>query len=226
MNTKIVTTLTAALLALPCLAADENEAKPVPPAGGEAKEQTSRPARPERGEIIKRFDKDGDGKLNEDERKAAQEEMRKRFGGGAPGGAPGAGGAEGMEKLLENPGPRILERYDADKDGKLSDEEKKKAREEMKGRFDQGRGDMLKRFDKDGDGKLSDEERKQGMEEMRKRFRDGGGEGAEGEAMRQRLRERFDTNKDGQIDEGERAKMREARQAGSEDSAKPVEKKD
>jgi Ca2+-binding EF-hand superfamily protein len=55
-------------------------------------------------EVVKEFDKDGDGKLNEEERKAARDAREKQ----------------------------MLEKYDADKDGKLSDEERKTAREAMR----------------------------------------------------------------------------------------------
>lgn len=47
----------------------------------------------------------------------------------------------------------MLEKYDADKDGKLSKEEAEKARTERQ-------AEMLKKYDKDGDGKLSVEERR------------------------------------------------------------------
>ncbi|TLD72315.1 EF-hand domain-containing protein [Phragmitibacter flavus] len=72
--------------------------------------------------------------------------------------------------------PEVLEKFDADKDGKLSPEERKAAREAREKEFDKdgdgklnqeekaamqeaGRAKMLERFDKDGDGKLSEEER-------------------------------------------------------------------
>jgi len=69
-----------------------------------------------REEILKKFDKDGDGKLNDEEKAAAK-----------------AAKAE-MEK-------QMLEKYDKDKDGKLSDEEKaemKKVMAERKAKHDAG----------------------------------------------------------------------------------------
>ena len=54
-------------------------------------------------EVLKEFDKDGDGKLNEEERKAAGEAMRKK----------------------------LIEKFDKDGDGKLNEEERKAAREAM-----------------------------------------------------------------------------------------------
>lgn len=84
-------------------------------------------------EIIAKFDKDGDGKLNEEEHaaaKAAREEMQ---------------AARKKE---------MLEKFDKDGDGKLNEEEKMAAHEGMKKK-------MLEKFDKDGDGELSEEERKE-----------------------------------------------------------------
>ena len=70
-------------------------------------------------EILKRFDKDGDGKLNDTERAAAKKAHEER--GGQPGGGDG--------KMREE----ILKRFDKDGDGKLNEEERaaaKKAHEE------------------------------------------------------------------------------------------------
>tara|TARA_R110002020_G_scaffold154674_1_gene334766 strand:- start:109 stop:528 length:420 start_codon:yes stop_codon:yes gene_type:complete len=58
-------------------------------------------------QLIEKFDKDGDGKLNAEERKAAGEARKAEF----------------------------LKRFDKDGDGKISPEEKKAAAEEMKKRF-------------------------------------------------------------------------------------------
>ena len=59
---------------------------------------------------------------------------------------------------------------DTDKDGKLSDEERAKARAEMaKRRGGEGRPsreELIKKFDKDGDGELSAEEREAAKAEM------------------------------------------------------------
>ena len=108
-------------------------------------------------EILKRFDKDGDGKLNDAERDAAKKAREER--GGKPGqpGRPGQpGGGDG--KMREE----VLKRFDKNGDGKLNDEEKaaaKKAHDERGGGDGKMREEILKRFDKDGDGKLNDEEK-------------------------------------------------------------------
>lgn len=73
--------------------------------------------------------------------------------------------------------PEILEKFDKDKDGKLSKEEREAARAEHE-----------KQFDKDGDGKLSDEERKAMREDGRKKFL-----------------EKFDKDGDGKLSDEEKA---------------------
>ena len=95
---KISTILAATMLAggLCAYAEKEERKKGGPPEG-----------RPSREELLKKFDKDGDGKLNEDERKAAMAARPKpgaRPGGkpgarpGAPGGKPGAKKPKGGKK--------------------------------------------------------------------------------------------------------------------------------
>ena len=90
-----------------------------------------RPPRKLPPEIIAKFDKDGDGKLNEAEREAAKAAR---------------GEMEAARKT------EMLAKFDADGDGTLSEDEKKTAQEAMKKK-------MLEKFDKDGDGKLSEDER-------------------------------------------------------------------
>ena len=58
--------------------------------------------------------------------------------------------------------PEVIEKYDTDGDGKLSEEERKAAREAR-------RAKILEEFDTDGDGKLSGEEKKAAREAMRAR---------------------------------------------------------
>src|SRR5258708_6741435 len=52
----------------------------------------------QRRELVKQFDKDGDGRLNKDERKAAREFLKKSGGPGGfrPGGPGGPGGRRGF----------------------------------------------------------------------------------------------------------------------------------
>ena len=103
------------------------------PRGGDG----AKPERERRGpppEIIERFDKDGDGKLNREERKAAMQARRERAGQ--------------MRK-------KMLEKFDSNGDGKLDETEREAMREAMKAK----REEMLEKHDTDGDGRLSPEER-------------------------------------------------------------------
>jgi hypothetical protein len=71
-----------------------------------AQESPQRPKRPQGGpppEVLKEFDKDGDGKLSPEERTAMQEARKAK---------------------MEERRKEMLAKYDADKDGKLSPEER------------------------------------------------------------------------------------------------------
>ena len=97
--------------------------------------------RPSREEIMKKFDKDGDGKLNDEEKAELRKRMAERSGG--------------RSKLP----PFLMKKFDKDGDGKLSEEERAEARKSMEDR----RKEMMAKFDKDGDGKLNEKERKEAM---------------------------------------------------------------
>ncbi len=163
-------------------------------------------------ETLKKYDKDGDGKLSSEERgayyTARREEYRKR----------------------------MVERYDTDKDGEVSDKEREAAREAMRSRFseirerwtrnrfdankdgkldkeetaameksnadrrardEQRRAEFTKRWDKDGDGKISEKER----DAMRASYR------AESESRRASFTKAWDTDGDGELNEKERDAM-------------------
>jgi|GEM_PF-1895036 len=147
----------------------------------------------DRAEVIKEFDADGDGVLNEPERQAAHETMRQRM------------------------HAQMFDRFDTNGDGQLSREEWQAAHREARsfgppdarrGRpgGDRFRGEMLERFDANGDGQLNDTERQaaRGAFEQRR------------EQMRARMLERFDTNGDGVLSETERQAARDAGDARRE----------
>jgi Ca2+-binding EF-hand superfamily protein len=153
-------------------------------------EDQKKPATPDfpprtnmRAEAMKEFDKDGDGKLNDDERKAMME-ARKAMG----------------EKIRQ---AREKE-FDKDGDGKLNDEEQKAMMDANKAMREKFMKEREKEFDKDGDGKLSDEERKDMMEKFKQRHPTAGPQFAE-------MVKRFDKDGDGKLNEEERKAMMEAR---------------
>ncbi len=88
-------------------------------------------------EILKRFDKNGDGKLDEDEKAAAKEYNREETTGR-------------QNKARERLGKKALEKFDKNNDGKLDEAEHA---EMIKALETDPR--LVKRFDKDGDGKLN-----------------------------------------------------------------------
>ena len=99
MKTKTILTALA-LVAASTFAAHAQEEKPGE--GGRERRGGGGP-RQVPAAVLKEFDKDGDGKLNEEEAKAAREAAQKK----------------------------MLEKYDTDKDGKLSDDERKAMREDF-----------------------------------------------------------------------------------------------
>jgi len=156
-------------------------------------------------ELLQRFDKNGDGRIDDDERIDAREAMRagqndRKMAGGSP-------------QLRA----RMLERFDKNQDGRLDDTERaeaqKAARERGIGmeteksrpmaRLPEGRlrEEALKRFDANGDGQLDESERA----EMRKALGDRLAENPQ-------VIQRFDKNGDGRLDESERAAARAAMQ--------------
>ena len=114
--------------------------------------------------------------------------------------------AWGQRPNKEEREKKLLEKFDKDGDGKLSDEEKAAARKAMEA---SRRAEMLKKFDKDGDGKLSDEEKaaaRKAMEERR------GGKGAPTD-RRAAMLKKFDKDGDGKLSDEEKAAARKAMEA-------------
>ena len=77
-----------------------------------------------------------------------------------------------MGKRREANQAKMLKRFDTDKDGKLSSEEKKAAMPIVTKERKEIHEAALKQFDKDGDGKLSPEERKSSKEWIEKTYPD------------------------------------------------------
>lgn len=147
-----------------------------------------------RAEWMARFDKDGDGELNEEERQAAREAMR--------------------EEREQRRQQFLLDRYDKDGDGVLSDAETKQMEEdrdrmeaERQAREAEMRQRALDAYDADGDGKLSDAERQAANQQRREWF----------QQQQQAAMTRFDANGDGDLSQDERMAMREAMGKAFED---------
>ena len=137
-------------------------------------------------DMIARFDKDGDGQLNEEERQAAREAFR----------------AEREERRQQ----WLLEQYDKDGDGVLSEAEQAQAdadREAREAERALREAEMKQRaldaYDTDGDGQLSREER-QTAEQVRRDYM---------EKQRAEFMTRFDTNGDGEVNGDERMAIRD-----------------
>lgn len=144
-----------------------------------------------RADMLKKYDKDGDGKLNEQERAAMMQDRK-----------------DTMEK-------RRLEQekaFDKNGDGKLDDAERKAMMDARQAQRDQMIKEREKEFDKDGDGKLNDEERKAMMAELQKR-----NPGAF--QHHQEMMKRFDKDGDGKLNDEERKAMMTAMEQRRQENA-------
>ena len=173
MKIKIINSLAAAALltgSLGVLQAEKAKSTDAKPAKAKAAKKSDRPS--QRAAFIKRFDKDGDGKLNEAERKAA----------GAARKAQGARQSDRVsDKARPNSGGR--EGYAA---------AAKRIKEAVKA------------------GKITEAQGKERLAAYRKRIGEGRGDSGRSRQTREELMKRYDKNKDGKLDEGERAALRKA----------------
>ena len=157
---------------------------------GNATKKRDRPTdRPTRESIIKRFDKDGDGKLSDAERAAARKAFGSR-GGRTPDRAPGRI-SEGLRARYEIASKKIQADLKA---GKITEAQARERQQALRKRLAQssGRGGdrdsdrsgssregLMKEFDKNKDGKLDEAERNALRKAMTERFRSRGGERSE-----------------------------------------------
>jgi hypothetical protein len=74
-----------------------------------------------KAEMLKKFDKDGDGRLSDEEKSTLRAEMQNRRGGGRD-----------RKQWTPEQRDEMLKKFDTDRDGKLSQEERDTAREAMK----------------------------------------------------------------------------------------------
>jgi len=124
--------------------------------------------RPNREEMMKRFDANNDGKLDQSERTAMREAAADRSGGprgerterggrGGPGGERGAGGPADRGGPGGPGGADRMAQFDQDGDGKLNETERAAAATAMRANL-ASNPRALARVDTDGDGKVSDAE--------------------------------------------------------------------
>ena len=142
-------------------------------------------------QLLKQFDKDGDGVLNKEEREAARNAVKEK--------------KADLQEMRKRHAKDVIKRFDKDADGKLSEDELSVFLEEQRKMFDKMRNqrqdrmmrnipkDILAKYDKDGDGKLSREER-------REMFR-------EGAKRRAALIKKYDKDGDGKLSETERGEL-------------------
>ena len=165
------------------------------PAKKAAGKQTDRRAdRPTRESIIKRFDKDGDGKLSDTERAAARKAISSR-GGRTTDRAPGRI-SEGLRERYQIAAKKIQEDL---KVGKITEAQARERQQALRKRLAQsaGRGgdrdtdrsrssreSLMKEFDKNKDGKLDEAERNALRKAMSERSRSRGERGERSERGR------------------------------------------
>jgi Ca2+-binding EF-hand superfamily protein len=132
---------------------------------------------PSRGEILKKFDTDQDGKLNEEERANLRKEMSrakgalpmllaKKFDKDGDGQLSEDERAAFRKQMVVNGRklpPHLMQRFDTDGDGTLSDEERAGAKQAWEDR----KKEMIKKFDADGNGELSVEERREAIKQAK-----------------------------------------------------------
>ena len=146
-----------------------------------------------RKKIIAAFDKVKDNRLKDAERTAAnaaltsEKFLAARLGRGAPRAAFGGGYHK-----------RMVERYDRDKDGDISDEERKQAFAEMRER---GRQRMLDQYDKNDDGEIDADERRAMRQDRAGPWK---------EKIREWQLRDYDLDGDGDLDEKETAELKAA----------------
>ena len=214
MNINTIGTLAAAALLTGSLnVAQAEEAK---------KPAAKKSNRPSREAIVKRFDKDGDGKLNETERKAATAALRKQSGRESD----RASESDPRRQRIETARKKIS---DAMKAGVISEEQGKERMAALRKRISQSdrasesdprrqRIETARKKISDAmkAGVISEEQGKERMAALRKRISQSQSRSDSdisrrgGNDYRARLMKEYDKNGDGKLDEAEREAARKA----------------
>ena len=214
MRSKTIGIFAAAALLTGSLSVVQAE-KVKKPAAKPAKAKAAKKSdRPSREAIVKRFDKDGDGKLNETERKAAGAALRKQSGRQSD----RASESDRRRQRIETATKQIRA---AVKAGEITEEQGKERMAALRKRISQSqslsrnsransdndrssrggdyRARLMKEYDKNGDGKLDEAEREAARKALSSRRNRGGSErgdratdrrrrGGNGEATERRRR--------------------------------------
>ncbi len=139
-------------------------------------------------QLMREYDKDGDGRLNEEERAEAVKSIKEKM--------------VDLQQMRLKHAEGVIKKYDKDGDGKLDANELSEFLEEQRQMFARSRGqrqarpvpaDILAKYDKDGDGKLSRQERQQMHSDM--------------VAKRQALIKKYDKDGDGKLNDAEKEQL-------------------
>lgn len=158
-------------------------------------------------DIVKKYDRNGDGRLDEEEKVAAKESMA-------------------MQARQKGPGGALRERV-----AKADPEQRAKMLENLRARIEESPGQM-RRFDKNGNGKLDDaewaaaraqfEQREKAAAKERAAATPGPKAGAKlppkAAEVRAKALKEFDKDEDGKLDDAERAAMAAANRTRAEEN--------
>lgn len=180
-----------------------------------------------RKQVLADYDADGDGKLNEVERKALRDDLGKvgerpkfarlgwRFrhygfrvvrwafdenGDRELSAEERAAMVDALEARCERIKTRLLNKFDTDKDGKLSESERQAIRDDVRAALRKKFQDLLAKYDANHSGVLEPRERLQIREDILKQLR----------ARRAELVAKYDTNQDGKLSVEEALALRQA----------------
>ncbi len=182
--------------------------------------------------LLERFDRDGDGRLNDQERqeaRSAMEQRRQRDGGqnrtgqnrtGRDSGNRSNRGASSRSRLSSQQRSELLKRFDVNKNGKLDPPELTRAKQAMSrgangsnsrsrgssGNSRMSREELLKRFDANRNGRIDGEELQKARSSFGRSDRgsDQPAASSRGRLDREELMKRFDLDGNGRLDAEER----------------------
>ena len=182
--------------------------------------------------LLERFDRDGDGRLNDQERqeaRSAMEQRRQRDGGqnrtgqnrtGRDSGNRSNRGASSRSRLSSQQRSELLKRFDVNKNGKLDPPELTRAKQAMSrgangsnsrsrgssGNSRMSREELLKRFDANRNGRIDGDELQKARSSFGRSARgsDQPAASSRGRLDREELMKRFDLDRNGRLDAEER----------------------